>query len=150
MPSLGELECQIEKADTGDPFEEYGTVYGDGVVETYIAVPSSPQNFSLRLRSKGYISEGLAALVFMDGEYQCNRNRLNLKPIRKGLPRSATEINFRMRQKEKPVGDGSFIGREWRFDTHNQSESCPCEFDTIADQWLDSTRSTSRCALRPL
>lgn len=134
MPSLGELECQIEEANTGHPFEEHGTLYGDGVVETYIVIPTSPQNFSVRLRSKGYISEGLAALVFMDGEYQCNRNRLNLKPPKRGFPRSATEINFRMRQKEKPVGDGSFIGRDWRFDTHNQSESSPPRCDTVADQ----------------
>jgi hypothetical protein len=134
MPSLGELECQIELANTGQPIEEHGTLYGDGVVETYIVIPSSPQNFSVRLRSKGYISEGLATMVFMDGEYQCNRNRLNLKPPKKGLPRSATEISFRMRQKEKPVGDGSFIGREWRFDTHNQGESSPPRCGIVADQ----------------
>lgn len=134
MPTLGALECSLEKANTGDPFDEYGIVYGDGVVEAYIAIPSSPQTFTIRLKSKGYISEGLATLVFMDGEYQCNRNRLNLKPPKKGLPRSATEINFCMRQKEKPVADGSFIGREWRFDTHNQSKSDPCGQVESTDQ----------------
>jgi hypothetical protein len=134
MPSLGVLDCSLEKATTGEPFEEYGIVYGDGVVEAYIAIPSSPETFTVRLKSKGYISEGLAALVFMDGEYQCNRNRLNLKPPKKGLSRSAAEVNFRMRQKEKPVGDGSFIGREWRFDTHNQSKSSSCRHVNSADQ----------------
>ena len=123
MPSLRQLECQIEWANTGTAFEECGTAYGDGVVETYIVIPSSPQTFSIRVTSKGYIYDGLAVLVFMDGEYQCNRNRLNLKPRKKGLPKSVTEIDFRVRQKEKPVGDGSFIGREWRFDTHNASQS---------------------------
>ena len=121
MPSLRQLDCQIEWGNTSNPFEEYGTAYGDGVVETYIVIPTSPQTFSIRITSRGYISEGLAVLVFMDGEYQCNRNRLRLKPRKNGLPKSATEIDFRLRQKEKPVGDGSFIGREWRFDTHNTS-----------------------------
>lgn len=134
MPSLRQLDCQIEWANTGTAFEEYGTAYGDGVVETYIVIPSSPQNFSLRVKSQGYIFDGLAVLVFMDGKYQCNRNRLNLKPPKTGLPRSATEIDFRLRQKEKPVGDGSFIGREWRFDAHNIGKSIRLRYELIIDR----------------
>jgi hypothetical protein len=149
MPPLRQLDCQIEWAGTNTAFEEYGTAYGDGVVETYIVIPSSPQTFSVRISSKGYICEGLAVLVFMDGEYQCNRNRLNLQPRKKGLARNATEIDFRLRQKEKPVGDGSFIGREWRFDTHNRLEGVPPDadaghFDSLGTIEIIVLRCTSR------
>jgi hypothetical protein len=119
MPTLKNLSCHIQWADTNTPFTEYGTVYGDGVVETFIAVPNKPQRFNVRLTSKGFIYEGLAAVLFIDGTYQCNRNRVNLIPAKKGIPRERTEIDFIMRQKEKAMGDGVYLGREWRFDDHN-------------------------------
>jgi hypothetical protein len=119
MPRLRQITCQVEWPDTGLKFEEYGTVYGDGLVETFIAVPDKPQPFSIHLTSKGYIAEGLAMLVYMDGEYQCNRNRLHLKPPEKAQARDRTDVDFRLRQKEKTIGGGTFIGRDWRFDSHN-------------------------------
>ena len=119
MPSLKQLSCTIQWADTGAPFPEYATVYGDGVVETYIVVPSAPQPFSIRLTSKGYISEGLAIVVFIDGNYHCNRNRLSLLPHKKGMALNHTEIDIVLRQKEKSMGEGVYMGREWRFDKHN-------------------------------
>ena len=119
MPRLRQITCQVEWPEPGLKFEEYGTVYGDGLVETFIAVPDRPQPFSIHLTSKGYIAEGLAMLVYMDGEYQCNRNRLHLKPPKKGQARDQTNVDFRLRQKEKTIGGGSFIGRDWRFDSHN-------------------------------
>ena len=98
---------------------EYGTRYGDRVVESWIAIPDKPQPFAIHIKSKGFIAEGLAVLVFADGQYHCNRNRTNLKPG-KGKSRSqATEIDFIMRQKEKLIGDGRYIGRDWRFDSAN-------------------------------
>ena len=123
MPTLRQLKCEIEWGNTGQPFAEYGTTYGDGVVETYIAIPELPQSFAARLRSRGYIAEGLAMLVFMDGDYQCNRNRLNLKHPKPELPPLMTEIDIRVRQREKALGGGSYLGREWRFDKHNIGES---------------------------
>ena len=122
MPTLRQLICQIEWADTAAAFQEYGTVYGDGLVETYIAVPNIPQPFTISVMSRGYIAEGLAVLIYIDGEYQCNRNRLGLKPPRRGQSRDESEIVFRLRQKEKAIGDGTFIGRDWRFDSHNMSK----------------------------
>jgi hypothetical protein len=119
MPRLRQISCQVEWPEPGLKFEEYGTVYGDGLVETLIAVPDKPQPFSIHLTSKGYIAEGLAMLVYMDGAYQCNRNRLHLKPAKKGQARDQTDVDFRLRQKEKTIGGGSFIGRDWRFDSHN-------------------------------
>ena len=119
MPTLKDLVCHVQWATTGFPFPEYGTQYGDGVVETYIAIPSHPQAFTIRLTSRNFIFEGLSMIVFIDGNYQCNRNRVNLQPYKKDLPRNRTEINFTVRQKEKPVGEGTYMGREWRFDDYN-------------------------------
>jgi len=119
MPTLKQLRCEIEWGSTQTPFPEYGTTYGDGVVETYIAVPDHSQPFAIHLRSNKYIAEGLAMLIFMDGDYQCNRNRLNLVHPEPGSPENVTKISLRVRQKEKALGDGTYIGRAWRFDRHN-------------------------------
>lgn len=119
MPQLKHLACTVQWADTGAPFQEYGTVYGDGIVETFIVVPDEPQPFNIHLKSLNFICEGLATVVFIDGNYQANRNRVNLKPFAKNTPRGRTEVDFLLRQKEKPIGDGVYMGREWRFDNHN-------------------------------
>ena len=119
MPTLKGLTCQIRWADTNAPFKEHGTCYGDGLVETFIAVPDKPQPFNILITSKVFIYEGLAAVVYMDGVYQANRNRVNLVPPKKGVPRGRTDISFTIRQKEKTTGDGTYIGRSWRFDNHN-------------------------------
>jgi hypothetical protein len=119
MPKLKDIVCQIEWPDTGSPFKEYGICYGDGVVESFVVVPNKPQPFIVRVTSRGFISEGLAVVVYIDGHYQCNRNRVNLLPSKKGLPRDRTEVDFLFRQKEKSMGDSIFMGRGWRFDDHN-------------------------------
>lgn len=122
MPQLKQLSCCVQWADTNASFQEYGTAYGDGVVETFIVVPNKPQRFCVRLTSRGYIHEGLAMIVFIDGQYQCNRSRVNLLPPIKDRPANRTEVDFLVRQKEKPQGDGVYLGREWRFDNHNIGE----------------------------
>lgn len=107
-------------------------MYGDGVVESFICVPSNaPKNFAIHLRSKGFIYEGLAVVVYVDGQYHLNRNRVNLVPpesLFKGqaneaksgsAPTKRTEVEFLLRQKEKSHGDGLYMGRSWRFDDHN-------------------------------
>src|ERR1700744_1510119 len=123
MPVLKDLACHVQWADTGSQFPEYGTVYGDGIVETYIAIPSHPQVFTIHLTSHKFISEGLAMVVFIDGRYQCNRNRVNLKPRTKDSAENRTNIDFLVRQKEKSLGDGTYMGREWPFDDTNLGES---------------------------
>ena len=55
----------------------------------------------------------------MDGVYQVNRNRRNLKIPGEGTKRSHTEVDFRVRQKEELLWDGSFEGKEWRFERVN-------------------------------
>ncbi|ETN44925.1 uncharacterized protein HMPREF1541_09800 [Cyphellophora europaea CBS 101466] len=120
MPSLRNITCQVVWPE-GTPFKEVATTYGDGIVETFIPIPASkPQKFSIRVRSKGYIYDGLAVIVFIDGVYQCNRNRINLVRPKKGQPVKRTEIDFRLRQEEKKLDKREyFLGSDWRFDDYN-------------------------------
>ena len=123
MPTLKQLTCNLEWTGSGTPLTEYQTAYSDGFVETYVAVPSIPTPFSVRLRSHGYIAPGLAMFVYMDGQYQCNRNRRNLRMPDGTSSRKHTEINFHVRQKEDMLEDGTFIGKEWRFEKLNVGRS---------------------------
>jgi hypothetical protein len=121
MPSLKQLTCHVEWGSSKDPFKEYGTTYGDGFVESYIAIPNHPITFSISLKSNRYISSGLAMFVFADGVYQCNRNMDNLKfPKNPADPdeddRKHAEICFRVRQKEESRTGEDLVGRHWRFE----------------------------------
>ncbi|KAI4718713.1 hypothetical protein E4T48_05104 [Aureobasidium sp. EXF-10727] len=115
MPSLKQLTCSIELGSTHTKVAEYGKDYGDGHVTSYIAVPSEEVNFSIHLTSHGYIAPGLAMFVYMDGQYQCNRNRRGLKVPGKGVRDEQVEVDLRVRQKESKQADGSFLGRDWTF-----------------------------------
>ncbi|KAI5289509.1 hypothetical protein KEM55_008804 [Ascosphaera atra] len=53
--------------------------------------------------------------VFIDGVYQCNRNRDDLDKLFLAAPGSSG-VNFRVRQKEEQVGGGGWVGRPWRFE----------------------------------
>ncbi|KAL7771094.1 hypothetical protein CFE70_001036 [Pyrenophora teres f. teres 0-1] len=117
MPSLKDLNCAIELSDTQNALEEFGTIYGDGFVETFVPVPSKPQPFSVHLTSNKFIAPGVAIFVYVDGVYQCNRNRQDLKLRKPSDSRSL--VDFRVRQKEEKLGDGSMIAREWAFDKLN-------------------------------
>lgn len=144
MPQLKQLSCCIQWSDTNAPFQEHGTVYGDGVVETFIVVPNKPQGFCVRLTSRGFISEGLSMVVFIDGNYQCNRTRVNLRPPKKNLSADRTEVDFLLRQKEKAYGDGIYMGREWRFDNHNIGENASWQYEIPQAHKSSSYRSTRR------
>ena len=54
----------------------------------------------------------------MDGVYQCNRNRRNLEiPDKdKHTSQKKTEVDFIVRQKEELLWDGTFEGKQWRFE----------------------------------
>lgn len=52
----------------------------------------------------------------MDGVYQCNRNRRNLEIPNEGTSRKKTEVDFIVRQKEELLWDGTFEGKQWRFE----------------------------------
>ncbi|KAH7408424.1 hypothetical protein DE146DRAFT_605152 [Phaeosphaeria sp. MPI-PUGE-AT-0046c] len=114
MPTLKDLNCSVELSDSHRTLQEFGTTYSDGCVETFVAVPSKPGSFSIHLTSDRFIAPGISMYVFVDGVYQCNRNRQDLK-LRKGSG-SHSVVDFRVRQKEEKQKDGSMIAREWRFD----------------------------------
>lgn len=98
--------------------KEYGTRYGDGHVETFVAVPSEEVNFSIHLTSERYIAPGLAMFVYIDGLYQCNRNRGNLVVPEEETPKHYYQVEFRVRQqeeKQRKQSDGTFLARDWTF-----------------------------------
>ena len=117
MPSLKQITCNVESSGSDLPLHEYQTIYADGFVETYVAVPPVSTAFSIHLRSHGYIAPGLAMFVYMDGEYQCNRNRSNLKIPSDATTWRQTEVDFKVRQKEELMPDGSFSGKQWKFES---------------------------------
>jgi hypothetical protein len=113
MPLLKDLHCSIELSGAHSPIPEFGTVYGDALVETSISVPADQQAFTIHLSSRNFIAPGIAMFVFIDGVYQCNRNRQDLR-LREPLD-SRSLVDFRVRQKEEKRGDGSMVAREWTF-----------------------------------
>lgn len=115
MPTLKNLTCHVEWSSSNIPLQEFETTYADGFVQTYIAVPAIATPFSIHLHSDGYIAPGLAMFVYMDGEYQCNRNRTNLRIPDGNSERKKTEVNFIVRQKEEIMADGTFRGKQWQF-----------------------------------
>lgn len=122
MPSLKDLSCTIELSNSQQALQEFGTIYGDGFVETFVPVPSKPQPFSVHLTSNKFIAPGLALYVFIDGVYQCNRNRQDLKLRKPSDNRSL--VDFRVRQKEEKQRDGSMIAREWTFERLSSGKYC--------------------------
>jgi hypothetical protein len=116
MPTLKQLDCIVEWDSSKVPFKEYGVSYCDGVVVCHIVVPQGRVPFSIHLTSHGYIAPGIAMYVYMDGIYQCNRNRFNLVIPDDSTPCKQFEVDFRVRQKEERRGDGDWIGRSWRFE----------------------------------
>jgi len=121
MPSLKDLQCFVELSDSNEKLHEYGTTYSDGVVETFVAVPDQPRPFAIHFQSNKFIAPGLAMYVFIDGVYQCNRNRQNLK-LRKVSDKHSL-VDFVVRQKEEIGKNGSMIARAWSFEKLNLGES---------------------------
>ena len=115
MPKLKQITCSIEIGHSRTRLTEYGARYSDGSVESFIAVPETQVPFCIRVQSNGYIAPGLAAFVFMDGQYQCNRNKLKLNIPTDNMPTNQYEVDFCLRQKEEKTASGTFVGRDWSF-----------------------------------
>ena len=146
MPLLKDLACTIELSDDQQALQEFGSVYGDGVVETFISVPNKPQAFSIHLTSTRYIASGLSIFVFIDGIYQCNRNKQGLK-LRDTID-SRSLVDFRVRQKEEKQWDGSMIARQWTFEKLDCGKSGLIVVFTSISLILHSlSRSSSRFVL---
>lgn len=68
--------------------------------------------------------------IFMDGIYQCNRNKNGLiysstaKSGVSSVPK-ARDVGFRVRQKEEKLPDGKWVGKPWRFEPLRISK-IPC------------------------
>ncbi|KAL9044749.1 MAG: hypothetical protein Q9214_002132 [Letrouitia sp. 1 TL-2023] len=118
MPTLKQLSCHVEWSASGPstPLNEYQTVYADGSVETFIAVPPIPTPFLIRLRSEGYIAPGLTMFVYINGEYQCNRGQTDLKAPSETGQKEHSNVEFVVRQKEESVASGQYLGKQWRFE----------------------------------
>ena len=119
MPRLKQLDCQIKWAGSTLPLKEHHVSYGDGFVHSYVAVPPIATPFYIQLKSNGFIAPGLAMFVYIDGEYHCNRNRCNLKAMNEATAKHQIEVDFIVRQKEKPVPGGQFVAKQWRFRPDN-------------------------------
>jgi hypothetical protein len=117
MPSLKDLTCSIELPDSEQILQEFGTIYGDAFVETFVGVPRSSKPFTIHLTSEKFIAHGIALFVYIDGVYQCNRNKQKLETRKRSENRSL--VDFRVRQKEEAQKDGSMIAREWTFQKLN-------------------------------
>ena len=87
------------------------------MVQTDASIP-----FTIHIASKGYIHSGLAFFVFIDGEYQCNRNRIALKTPGRGVSPTYYEVEFRLRQKEEKTAENRFVAREWTFEKLDRGE----------------------------
>jgi len=69
--------------------------------------------FSVKCKTTGFIGQGIAAFVFLDGVYQANRNQLGVHSVNQ---RDSTSVEFIFRQKEEwDRREGTIIGREWKF-----------------------------------
>jgi hypothetical protein len=124
MPVLKQISCSIEigSGAKGIPLKDYAARYGDGIVESFVAVPKVKMPFSIRVVSRGYIAPGLAAFVYIDGECHANRNRLGLPMPGEFKDPRACEIDFTFRQKEEKLPGGEFVARDWSFAELNTSE----------------------------
>lgn len=135
MPTLKQVTCSIELGPGNKRLKEYGAKYGDGHVEAFIPVPENDISFTIHIQTDGYIAPGLAFFVFMDGEYQCNRNRLGFVLPGPGVDPSEYETTFRMRQKEDRSDSDTFIAREWAFSKLNKgnlpARYCNCTLLTM-------------------
>ena len=124
MPELNQLTCSIELGRTNQKLREYLTNYGNGRVACLICAPEEDVRFSVHLTSTGYIAPGLACFVYIDGQYQCNRNKIDLREEENSSTGKGIQIDFRVRQKEEPQSDGSyFVGRDWSFGALNLGQS---------------------------
>lgn len=142
MPQLNQLTCKIELGRTNKRLKEYGISYGDGRVDCYIATPKEDLNFSIHLTSNGYIAQGLAMFVYMDGQYQCNRNKCSLVlPDEDTMP-AQTNIDFRVRQKEEII-DGQFVGRDWSFAPLHVGRRAGCVHEVAANDMVKPTETRS-------
>jgi hypothetical protein len=119
MPILNGIDCSIEFYDPSCRLAEYKRRYADGAVKVFVAVPSIDAPFRVHITTTRYVAEGLAAFVYIDGRYQCNRNRM-------ASSSGSGKIELILRQKEESTTRGHFVGRDWRFTNLGKGEYPAC------------------------
>ena len=115
MPHHSLLSCFVEIGESTTRLREYGTTYQDRTCETYVAIPSKPTPFSIRLMTESYVAPGIAVYVFIDGVYQTNRNK-------RGATHEKPKLEFHLGMKEDLLKDGRVIARAWMFEKMNIGE----------------------------
>lgn len=116
MPRLKQIRCSIEVGQRHNELKEYGARYSDGAVEVFVAVPDQKLPFAIRVQSEGYIAPGLAAFIYIDGQYYGNRNKRRLKMPGEGVDPSQYEIDFIFRQQERKRDEnGNFVAHDLFF-----------------------------------
>ena len=131
MPTFKQISCSIELGPSNTKLKEYDKRYKDGIVEMFVAVPEIEVPFHIRIQSHGYIAPGLAAFVYMDGDYQMNRNRRDLPLPGPGVTPTDYQIDFCMRQKEEKTTKGLFVGRDWTFSSLDKGQ-LPLSLEKLA------------------
>ncbi|GAM84193.1 hypothetical protein ANO11243_021860 [Dothideomycetidae sp. 11243] len=116
MPDLNCMRCTIEIGPNHEAVQELGVSYSNQRVQCYVGVPNTDVAFCIRFETSSYISPGLAVFVFIDGQYQANRN-FTRPPLQ--LVSSSTvnhKIDECIRQKEEfRTKSDLMIGRAWHF-----------------------------------
>jgi hypothetical protein len=121
-PATRHALTKLTAADSKEALKEYRTNYADGRVDCYLAIPNSPTVFYIEVTNDSYIAPGLAVFAYIDGVYQCNRNRRGLE-ISDGKDLNyLSRANFILSQKEEFRPDGTLWGKKWRFDKVNAGE----------------------------
>lgn len=115
MPTLKQVTCSLELGPNNTKLREYGHRFTDGGVEAFVAVPEADIPFKVHVTSNGYIAPGLAAYLFIDGQYQANRNRQRLQTPSPSTNPREYEVDFYLRQREEKTSEGMFVAREWTF-----------------------------------
>ncbi|KAK6439237.1 hypothetical protein LTR95_004552 [Oleoguttula sp. CCFEE 5521] len=122
MPKLKQITCSLELAPNDVKLKEYDQRFRDGAVECFVAVPEAPIPFSVHMHTHGWIASGMAMFIFIDGVYQCNRNK-RCPGVLGVSETDSYDIDFRVRQREEKMADSSFIGREWMFQALKLAEA---------------------------
>jgi hypothetical protein len=111
------IDCSIEINGPSTKLAEYNRRYADHAVKMYVAVPSTDAPFRVHIITNGDVAPGIAAFVYIDGRYQCNRNRM-------ASSSGDGKIELILRQKEEKTTHGCFVGRDWRFTNLGKGEFC--------------------------
>lgn len=116
MPSLSGLQCNVELSPHNLSLPELDITYRNQGVSCTVGVPDDPTTFNIHFSARDIVGHGIAAFVFIDGQYQANRNWTGMSIASRPTAYPTLDVDFRFRQKEELASDGrSIIARDWHF-----------------------------------